>query len=66
MQSHVRMHAKPKALSPASFTGASEVTARAKEVLFEVVGYPHFIEGEDTCEGFFAAAKKFPPKNAAM
>ena len=66
MQSHVRMQAKPEAPSLASSTGTSEATARATEVFFEIVGYPHFVEGEDTCKCFFAAAKTFPGKNCAM
>ena len=66
MQSYIRMRAKPEAPPPASSTSASEVAARATEVLFEVIGYPHFVEGDDTCKCFFAAAKTFPSRNTAM
>lgn len=66
MQSYVRMHAKPEAPSPASSANTSEVTSRATEVLFEIVGNPHFIEGDDACKCFFAAAKTYPSRNTAM
>lgn len=66
MQSYVRMHAKPEVPSQASSTSASEAGPRATEVLFEIVGYPHFLDGEDTCKCFFATAKTYPSRNTAM
>jgi len=38
----------------------------AKEVLLEIVGYPHFIIGESTCRCFFVVAKPYPSRNVAM
>jgi hypothetical protein len=38
----------------------------AKEVLLEIIGYPHFIMGESTCRCFFVVAKPYPSRNAAM
>lgn len=37
-----------------------------KEVLLEIVGYPHFITGESTCRCFFVVAKPYPSRNVAM
>ncbi|KAF9227739.1 hypothetical protein BS17DRAFT_402023 [Gyrodon lividus] len=36
------------------------------EVLFEIKGYPHFIENELTARCFFAVAKPYPSRNVAM
>ena len=36
------------------------------EVLFEVKGYPHFIENELAARCFFAVAKPYPSRNVAM
>ena len=66
MQSYVRMQAKPEAPSPPSSSSTSEAAPRATEVLFEVNGYPHLIDGEDSCKCFFATAKMYPSKNTAM
>jgi len=66
MQSYVRMQAKPKALSPATSTSTSESAPRVTEVLFEIGGYPLFIEGEDSCKCYFATAKTYPSRNTAM
>jgi PAS domain-containing protein len=41
-------------------------TPPAKEVLLEIIGYPHFIMGESTCRCFFVVAKPYPSRNAAM
>jgi hypothetical protein len=38
----------------------------AKEVLLEIIGYPHFILGESACKCFFVVAKPYPNRNAAM
>jgi hypothetical protein len=65
MQSYVRMQAKPEAPSPPSSTSTSE-PAKGTEVLFEINGYPHFIEGDDSCKCFFATAKTYPSRNTAM
>ena len=66
MQSYVRMQTKPDAPSPPSSSSSSEAAPRATEVLFEVIGYPHFIEGDDSCKCFFATAKTYPSRNTAM
>ena len=66
MRSYVRMQAKPEAPSPPTSTGTSESMPRATEVLFEINGYPHFLEGEDSCKCFFATAKTYPSRNTAM
>ena len=65
MQSYVRMQARHEAPSLPS-TSTSEAAPRATEVLFEINGYPHFIEGDDTCNCFFATAKTYPSRNTAM
>jgi hypothetical protein len=65
MQSYVRMQAKHETPLPPS-TNTSEVASWATEVLFEINGYPHFIEGDDTCKCFFATAKTYPSRNTAM
>ena len=65
MQSYVRMQAKPDAPSPPSSSN-SGAPPRATEVLFEINGYPHFIEGDDSCQCFFATAKTYPSRNTAM
>jgi len=64
MQSYVRLQAKPDASSPPSNT--SGAVPRAAEVLFEIIGYPHFIEGDESCKCFFATAKTYPSRNTAM
>jgi hypothetical protein len=66
MQSYVRMHTKPEVPLSASSASTPEAMPRATEVLFEIIGYPHFVEGDDTCKCFFATAKTYPSKNAAM
>ncbi|KAF9650765.1 hypothetical protein BDM02DRAFT_3154672 [Thelephora ganbajun] len=66
MQSYVRMQVKPELPSTPASTNASEATPRATEVLFEIIGYPHFIEGDDSCKCFFATAKTYPSRNTAM
>ncbi|KAH7929684.1 hypothetical protein BV22DRAFT_117494 [Leucogyrophana mollusca] len=38
----------------------------SKEVLFELKGYPHYIDGESDCRCFFAVAKPYPSRNTAM
>ncbi|KAI0317568.1 hypothetical protein OF83DRAFT_1058454 [Amylostereum chailletii] len=40
--------------------------AGAKEVLFEIYGYPHFVPGEQLARCFFAVAKPYPSRNTAM
>ena len=66
MQSYVRLQAKTEAPSPPASTSTSESTQRVTEVLFEINGYPHFIEGDDSCKCFFATAKTYPSRNTAM
>ena len=66
MQSYIRMQAKPEVLSPPSSTSTSGPTPKANEVFFEINGYPHFIEGDNSCKCFFATAKTYPSRNTAM
>ena len=66
MQSYVRMHSKPDALSVVFSTSASEATLRATEVLFEIIGYPHYIEGNGACKCFFTTTKTYPGRNTMM
>ena len=66
MQSYVRMRAKPKALAPVLSKAATGATPGTTEVMFEVVAYPHFVEGDDTCKCFFATAKAYPSRNVAL
>ena len=66
MQSYVRMQAKPEALASVSSTTATGATPRTTEVMFKVVGYSHFVEGDDTCKCFFATAKACPSMNVAL
>ncbi|KAH9998174.1 hypothetical protein BJV74DRAFT_877267 [Russula compacta] len=52
---------------PDSFTHISvPPPPPAKEVLFEIIGYPHFVLGESVCRCFFAVAKPYPSRNTAM
>ncbi|KAF9500816.1 hypothetical protein BDN71DRAFT_1381005 [Pleurotus eryngii] len=37
-----------------------------REILFEIKGYPHYVGDEQTCRCFFATAKPYPSRNAAM
>ncbi|EGN95626.1 hypothetical protein SERLA73DRAFT_186737 [Serpula lacrymans var. lacrymans S7.3] len=37
-----------------------------KEVLFELQGYPHYVDDEVDCRCFFAVAKPYPSRNTAM
>ncbi len=37
-----------------------------QEILFEIQGYPHYVGDEQTCRCFFATAKPYPSRNAAM
>ncbi|KAI9458016.1 hypothetical protein F5148DRAFT_1221423 [Russula earlei] len=49
-----------------SFTHMTITSPPTKEVLFEVIGYPHFVIGESSCRCFFAVAKPYPSRNTAM
>jgi PAS domain-containing protein len=49
-----------------SFTHTTVTPPPVKEVLLEIVGYPHFIMGESTCRCFFVVAKPYPSRNVAM
>jgi len=49
-----------------SFTHPSVTPPPVKEVLLEIIGYPHFIMGESTCRCFFVVAKPYPSRNVAM
>ncbi|KAG2146884.1 white collar 2 type of transcription factor [Suillus bovinus] len=53
-------------LSYVRFKCQSEYAFPAKEVLFEVKGYPHYIDGEQYARCFFAVAKPYPSRNTAM
>jgi len=37
-----------------------------KEILLEIMGYPHFVLGESACKCFFVVAKPYPSRNTAM
>lgn len=37
-----------------------------KEVLFEIQGYPHFLDGDNECKCFFAMARPYPSRNTAV
>jgi len=50
-----------------SFTHMSVASSSPdKEVLLEIMGYPHFVLGESACKCFFAVAKPYPSRNTAM
>jgi len=49
-----------------SFTHSSVTPPPVKEVLLEIIGYPHFVMGESTCRCFFVVAKPYPSRNVAM
>src|SRR5712671_1210037 len=51
---------------PDSFTPMTVTPLPAKEVLLEIIGYPHFVLGESSCRCFFAVAKPYPSRNTAM
>lgn len=53
-------------LSYVRFKCQNEYTSPAKEVLFEVKGYPHYIDDEQYARCFFAVAKPYPSRNTAM
>ncbi|KAG2349425.1 hypothetical protein BDR05DRAFT_1055119 [Suillus weaverae] len=53
-------------LSYVRFKCQSEYASPAKEVLFEVKGYPHYIDDEQYARCFFAVAKPYPSRNTAM
>lgn len=57
MNSYVRLKARP----PMTAQNIPQ-----SEILFEVKGYPHFIETELAARCFFAVAKPYPSRNAAM
>lgn len=48
------------------YYGGSDYTVPHKEILFEIMGYPHFLPGEEECKCFFAVAKPYPSRNTAM
>lgn len=48
------------------YYGGTEYPVPHKEVLFEIMGYPHFMPGEEECTCFFAVAKPYPSRNTAM
>lgn len=50
-----------------SFTHmAATPPAPDKEILLEIMGYPHFVLGESACKCFFVVAKPYPSRNTAM
>jgi hypothetical protein len=53
-------------LSYVRFKCQPEYAVPAKEVLFEVKGYPHYIDDEQYARCFFAVAKPYPSRNTAM
>lgn len=56
---YARLKCKPE------YYGAAEYHAPQKEVLFEIMGYPH-VGPDDECSCFFAMAKPYPSRNIAM
>jgi len=51
---------------PDSFTAMTVTPPPTKEVLLEIIGYPHFVLEESSCRCFFAVAKPYPSRNTAM
>ncbi|KAL4265230.1 Plant GATA Transcription Factor [Pleurotus pulmonarius] len=49
-----------------SFHESLRTTTTPQEILFEIQGYPHYVGDEQTCRCFFATAKPYPSRNAAM
>ncbi|KAH9981536.1 hypothetical protein BGW80DRAFT_1162376 [Lactifluus volemus] len=49
-----------------SSTHLAIIPPSPKEVLLEIIGYPHFVPGETECSCFFVVAKPFPSRNTAM
>ncbi|KAH7915307.1 white collar 2 type of transcription factor [Hygrophoropsis aurantiaca] len=50
----------------AQYSHSPEYELPSKEVLFELKGYPHYIDGESDCRCFFAVAKPYPGRNNAI
>ncbi|KAG0694332.1 white collar 2 type of transcription factor [Suillus ampliporus] len=60
------LRSRAEMLSYVRFKCQSEYVSPAKEVLFEVKGYPHYIDDELFARCFFAVAKPYPSRNTAM
>lgn len=60
------LRSRMEMLSYVRFKCQNEYTSPAKEVLFEVKGYPHYIDDEQYARCFFAVAKPYPSRNTAM
>lgn len=60
------LHSRAEMLSYVRFRCQPEYATPAKEVLFEVKGYPHYIDDEPYARCFFAVAKPYPSRNTAM
>ncbi|KAG2157560.1 white collar 2 type of transcription factor [Suillus clintonianus] len=60
------LRSRMEMLSYVRFKCQSEYASPAKEVLFEVKGYPHYIDDELYARCFFAVAKPYPSRNTAM
>ncbi|KAG1754311.1 white collar 2 type of transcription factor [Suillus lakei] len=60
------LRSRMEMLSYVRFKCQSEYASPAKEVLFEVKGYPHYIDDEQYARCFFAVAKPYPSRNTAM
>lgn len=60
------LRSRAEMLSYVRFKCQTEYAAPAKEVLFEVKGYPHYIDDEPRARCFFAVAKPYPSRNTAM
>lgn len=60
------LRSRMEMLSYVRFKCQHEYTSPAKEVLFEVKGYPHYIDDEQYARCFFAVAKPYPSRNTAM
>ncbi|KAG1743930.1 white collar 2 type of transcription factor [Suillus occidentalis] len=60
------LRSRMEMLSYVRFKCQNEYTSPAKEVLFEVKGYPHYIDDEQYARCFFAVAKPYPSRNTAI
>ncbi|OAX39362.1 hypothetical protein K503DRAFT_716568, partial [Rhizopogon vinicolor AM-OR11-026] len=60
------LRSRAEMLSYVRFKCQTEYATPAKEVLFEVKGYPHYIDDEPYARCFFAVAKPYPSRNTAM
>ncbi|KAI0306795.1 hypothetical protein B0F90DRAFT_1622969 [Multifurca ochricompacta] len=63
----LHVYARLRCKSDSSFTHmAITPLTPGKEILLEIIGYPHFLPGQTACKCFFAVAKPYPSRNTAM